>query len=165
MKQMRPRRYTRNPDAVSTGLSTAQTVGIVAAGAAALGIVGYFIWKSQQPAAATPTLTQQLLASGAAHYDPTTGQLLYRGDSAVLNPATGQPYTYVPGQTAAPLTPDTTSLLTPAQIAANPGINPATNLPWGETLSQVQAAYVAAHPGSYVNAQGVLVDPTVPQPG
>ena len=31
-------------------LSTAQTVGIVAAGAAALGIVGFFIWKSQQPA-------------------------------------------------------------------------------------------------------------------
>jgi hypothetical protein len=55
MKLRRPRRYARNPDAVSTtGLSTAQTVGIVAAGAAAVGIVGYFIWKSQQQSAATP---------------------------------------------------------------------------------------------------------------
>jgi len=118
-------RRRKNP---LSDLSTAQTVGIVAASAAALGIVGYFIWKSQQTAT----------APGAALWD-----------------AFNSPGTVPPGVIQ----------LTPTQTAANPTINPVTNLPWGETPSQANAAYITAHPGAYVNANGTLVDPTTPQPG
>ena len=174
-------RRLKNP---LSDLPTGEKVVVGVVGIAAISIVGYLLLSSQT-AAASPVAPTLPTVPGTTPTSPTnpsgvdwsgiagqTSPYVANGNATTYtgqgNSASQLPVTQptVPATTpTSPLTSNTTSLLTPAQIAANPGINPATNLPWGETTSQVQAAYVATHPGSYVNAQGLLVDPTAPQPG